>query len=115
MASRRVTDESDLPRERPATTPQGRENQLIALAVDLAEKQLREGTASSQVQTHYLKLASSREQLEQERIRGEISINKAKEEMLASQKRVEELYGKALNSMRSYSGLQPLDEEPDAH
>lgn len=113
MAAKRVRTESnpDEPRPRPATTPQGRENQLISLAVDLAEEQLRAGTASSQVISHYLKMSSSREHLEQERIRGEISINKAKEEMLASQKRVEELYAKALKSMRSYDGRVESPEE----
>ena len=51
---------------RPALTPEARENQLISLAVDLAEKQLQEGTASSQVITHYLKLGSTKERIERE-------------------------------------------------
>lgn len=95
---------------RPATTVEGRENQLVALAVDLAEKQLREGTASSQVMTHYLKLGSTREKLEQERLRRENELAAAKVEELASRKRVEELYADALNAMRSYSGKDP-DED----
>lgn len=96
-------------KRRPATTPDGRENQLVALAVDLAEKQIREGTVSSQVLTHYLKLGSSRERLEQERLRRENHLLAAKAEAMASAKRVEELYGKALNAMRTYAGQDPVD------
>ena len=105
MASKRVSPAkpSRTPRP-PATTPQGRENQLVSLAVDLAEKQLLEGTASAQVINHYLRLGSSREHLEQERLRHENSLLEAKREHLASAKRVEELYEQALNAMRSYAG-----------
>lgn len=95
-------------RRPPATTPEGRENQLVAQATDLAEKQLREGTASAQVITHYLKLGSSREQLEQERLAQEVSLMKAKREAMASAARVEELYGAAIDAMRAYAGQDPL-------
>ena len=117
MATRRKSSNQDLDEQpqaqkrRPAKTPEARENQLIALAVDLAEKQIREGTVSSQVLTHYLKLGSSREKLEQEKIRNENHLLTAKAEAMASAKRVEELYGKALNAMRSYAGDGPVDME----
>lgn len=91
-------------RVRPALTPESRENQLIALSVDLAEKQLREGTASSQVITHFLKLGSTKNQLELEKIRHENALLEAKTQSLQSAKRVEELYENALNAMRDYSG-----------
>lgn len=94
---------------RPATTPEARENQLIAAAVDLAAKQLADGSASAQVITHYLKLGSSREQLEQEKMKQEVELAKAKIESMASAKRVEEMYGEALNAMRAYGGHAPLD------
>lgn len=89
---------------RPALTPEARENQMIALAVNLAEKQLQEGTASSQVITHYLKLGSTKYQLENEKLREENKLLVAKTEALQSEKRVEELYSKALNAMRDYAG-----------
>lgn len=92
-------------RRRPATTPEARENQLIALAVDLAARQLEDGTASAQVITHYLRLGSSREKLEQLRIEKENELLDIKREAIASQARVEELYTKALSAMQSYSGL----------
>lgn len=95
--------------QRPATTPEAREKQLISLAYDLAEKQLEAGTASAQVITHYLKLGSSREQLEQERIANENILLQAKAEALASQQRVEELYADAINAMRAYSGQAPIE------
>jgi len=89
---------------RPPTTDEGRESQLISLANDLAEKQMREGTASSQVITHFLKNGSTREKLEQDRLRREVELLQAKVESMASAKRVEELYAEALNAMRSYAG-----------
>lgn len=95
---------------RPALTPEARENQMIALAVDLAEKQLIEGTASSQVITHFLKLATSRERLEKEKLEKENELLRAKTEAIESAKRVEELYSDALRAMRSYRG-ETVDED----
>lgn len=98
---------------RPAKTPEGRENQLTSLAFDLAEKQLREGTASSQVITHFLKAASIRESLERAKIQHENLLLSAKVEQLASSKKVEELYEKALKAMKMYSG-QEVDDYDEA-
>lgn len=95
----------------PATTPEARENQLVSKAVDLAEKQLADGSASAQVITHYLKLGSSREKLEQERISNENSLLVAKREAMASAARVEELYGAAIDAMRAYAGHEALKSE----
>lgn len=100
-------------KRRPATTLEGRENQLISLAVDLAERMLIAGTASSQVIVHYLKLASTREKLEQERLKNENLLLSAKADQLASAKRIEELYEKALSAMRTYSGKDPTDYDLD--
>ena len=97
-------------RRAPATTIEARENQMISLAVDLAEKQLFEGTASSQVITHYLKLGSTKERIEKEILEEQKALLKAKTEAMKSAKRVEELYANALNAMRSYAG-QKDDEE----
>lgn len=96
---------------RPATTPEGRENQLISLAVDLAERQLREGTASSQVIAHFLKLGTERERLDREKIKYENALLQAKTENLQSQKRMEEKYIEAINAMRGYRGEDDYDEE----
>ena len=98
-----------LPKQRPAETPEARENQMISYAVDLAEKQLREGTASSQVITHYLKLGTQKEKLEREKLQLEKELLIAKTEALQSQKRVEELYAEAINAMQVYSGR--IDDE----
>lgn len=96
---------------RPALSPEARENQMISLAVDLAEKQLMEGTASSQVITHYLKLGSVREQLEREKIERENELLRAKVESLQSAQRTEELYENALKAFRRYSGEDTTDED----
>lgn len=114
MATRkREPSTSKTTKRPPATTPEGREKQLISQAVDLAEKQLQDGTASAQVISHYLKLGSTREQLEQERLERENKLLEAKIEQLASAKRIEELYETALNAMRSYAGLDPIEVEYD--
>lgn len=96
---------------RPAATPEARENQMIALAVDLAERQLMEGTASSQVITHYLKLGSTKERIEKEILEKQKELIEAKTESLQSAKRVEELYTNALLAMKTYSVQRT--EEPD--
>lgn len=93
-------------RVRPALTPDGREKQLASLAVDLAEKQLLEGTASSQVITHYLKIASSRYRLENIKLERENELLRAKTESLESAKRVEELYQEAMDAMKQYRGSE---------
>ena len=97
-------------RRRPALTPEARENQMIALAVDLAEKQLIEGTASSQVITHYLKQSTAKTQLELERLKYENQLIQAKTENLKSSKRIEELMENAIKAMRDYSGQGDPDE-----
>jgi hypothetical protein len=100
-----------LPRKRPpGTTPESRENQMISLAIELAEKQLAEGTASSQVITHFLKLGSTSARLEKEMLANQNDLIKAKTESIHSGKRVEELYINALNAMRSYTGSKPEED-----
>ncbi len=111
MAESNIYEPHAKPKRPPATTPEGRENQLISLAFTLAEKQLSEGTASAQVVTHYLKLGTTRERLEQEKLARENKLLEARSESLASGKRVEELYSKALKAMRGYAGYDDGDEE----
>ena len=112
MAKVKVTGyQDDKSPIRPALTPEARENQMIALAEDLAEQQLRDGTASSQLITHYLKLATARERLERVKLEKENELLIAKTEALQSQKRIEELYADAIKAMRKYSGHG--DEEYD--
>lgn len=106
----KVASSSSSRKRRPALSPEARENQLISLAVDLAEKQLQEGTASSQVITHYLKLGSTKERLEKEKLEEENKLLRAKTENLQSQKRVEELYSEAIKAMRNYAGQGGTDE-----
>lgn len=101
---KKVNNKDSEQRSRPALNPENREKQLVSLAVDLAEKQLREGTASSQVISHYLKIGSTRDQLEREKLEAENTLLKAKAENLQSQKKVEELYAEALGAMRTYAG-----------
>ncbi len=104
-------EESSTITKNPARTVDGREKQLVALAVDLAEKQLREGTASSQVITHYLKLGSTAAKLEQEKTKRELELLTAKTEALKSAKRMEEMYTKAINAMKSYGGNVNIEVE----
>lgn len=105
----RRSNKNETPRK-PATTPEARENEMVSIAVDLAEEQILNGSASSQVITHFLKLGSTRERLEQQRLEHENELTRVKIEALESQKRVEELYIEALEAMRSYSGELPPPE-----
>lgn len=97
-------------RIRPALSPEARENQLISLAVDLAERQLADGTASSQVITHYLKLGSTKERIEKEILEEQKKLIEAKTKALESAPRMEELYRNALNAMRDYGGQGGSDD-----
>lgn len=102
---------------RKAITPEGRENQLIALAVDCAEQQLRDGTASAQVITHYLKLGTAREKLEREKIALENELIKAKRKAIEASEKSDRVYAEAIKAMGIYSGnfseTDDLDDEPD--
>jgi hypothetical protein len=105
MAKVKVSNSSDSQRKiRPALTPEAREQQLISLAVDLVEKRLIEGTASSQETTHFLKLATTKAKLEKEILEEQKKLITAKTENLQSSTRIEELYKDAINAMRTYGG-----------
>jgi hypothetical protein len=104
MAKVKKVENSTNKKMRPALTPEARENQLIYLAIDLAEQQLRDGTASSQVITHYLKLGSTKEKIEKEILEKQKDLLIAKTEALQSSKRIEELYTEAISAMRNYGG-----------
>lgn len=104
MGRKVSADTSGTRKLRPALTPEARENQMISLAMDLAEKQLMEGTASPLVVSHFLKLGATRERLEREKTECETELLKAKKESLDAAKRCDELYEKALEAMRKYSG-----------
>ncbi len=96
---------------RPALNPDVRENQLISLAMDVAEQQMRDGTASPQLISHFLKLGSSRNRYEMRKLQREVDLLEAKKESLESAQRVEAMYAEAMEAMRSYSGHVEDDED----
>lgn len=93
------------PRKRPALTPEARENQLISMAYDVAEQQLRDGTISASVLTELIKAGSRKREKELAKLDKENDNLIAKTEALQSAKRVEELYSNAMKAFRAYSGL----------
>lgn len=107
-----MSKKNDKPRPLPALDPESRENQNINLAVNLAEQKLRDGTASNSLIVHYLKLGSTKERLEKEKLERENELLKAKTEALESSKHTEELYAKAIQAITRYSGHYE-DEEYD--
>lgn len=96
---------------RPALTPENREQQLGNLALNLAEQQLLDGTASSQVITYFLKATSQRERLERLRLEEENKKLRAQTEALQSAKHIEELYANAMAVFKGYQGI--TEEEGD--
>ena len=99
-----VKPTEEKPMSRPGRTPEARENQLISLAYDLVEERLRNGTATSAETVAILRLGTQKERLERELNQKKIALMEAKTEALQSAKRVEELYGAAIEAMRRYSG-----------
>ena len=95
---------------RPALSPEARENQMISLAMDLAEQQLRDGTASSQLITEFVKRGAIKSRIEQEILEKQKELIEAKTQTLQSAQRVEELYSNALNAMKKYSGQDDSDD-----
>ena len=88
----------------PALTPQAQENRMINLAVNLAEQQLVDGRASSQVICHFLKLGTEKELLERERLRNENNLLEAKTKSLGSLDQIETLYENAIRAFKTYHG-----------
>jgi hypothetical protein len=113
VAARRKTSQKEgVTHQSRARTPDERENELVEAAVDLAEVQLRSGEASAQVITHYLKLGSSRERLEQQRLKNEVALLETKREQMQSEMRTEGLIADALRAMQAYSGNLSENEGP---
>lgn len=108
--ARAVRSSEPMRKMRPALSPDARENQMISLAVDLAEKQLTEGTASSQVISHYLKLASSKERLEKEILEKQKELMDAKTQAIKSAQKSEELFANAINAFKNYRGQGDSDD-----
>lgn len=104
------TKSSTTHRMRPALTPEARENQMISLAMDLVERRLIEGTASSQETTYFLKRGSAKEQLEMDRLREENKLLKAKTKALESSEEIKTLYEDAIRAFRNYNGQGDPDE-----
>ena len=100
-------------RSRPAMSPEARENQMIALAMDRAEEQLRDGTASSQVITHFLKLASSTERLEKRIKEEQAKMLEAKTGQLKSMQNMEKAYTQVIKAMRTYQGADDIYDEEE--
>ena len=105
-----VTSSESSRKMRPALSPEARENQMISLAMDLAEQQLRDGTASSQLITEFVKRGSTKARLEQEILEEQKELIEAKTQSLQSAQRIEELYANALDAMRNYSGQGSSDD-----
>lgn len=110
MAKLKAANSNPLPKLRPALSPEARENQMIALAMDLVEQRLRDGTASSQETTHFLKAASQKSKLELEKIRLENELTAAKTKAIGDSAEIKVLYEDALKAMRRYQGQGDLDE-----
>lgn len=97
----------------PATTPEGRENQMISLAMELAEKRMRAGTASAQEVTHFLKLGSLNTRVERDILEKQKELITAKTESIRAAKRVDELYADAIAAMRTYAGDPDRGDDED--
>ena len=94
-----------------ATSMEARENELISLAYDAAEKRIREGTATSQEIVHFLKLGSSTDRLQKELMESEMKLKDAKIQALESADHLEKIYSDAIEAMKRYSGHEDNNTE----
>ena len=118
MAKSQDHVDSKPPRAPRAKTVDGRENQLIAMAYDHAEEQFRNGTATSQLTTHFLKAGTAREELEREVLRNKNLLLEAQIQEIKSRESLEETYQEAIDAMRVYSGngsIQEAFEDEDVY
>lgn len=109
----KVAKRSSSPRTRTPLTPEARENQMISLAMDLAEEQLRNGTASSQLITEFVKRGSTKARIEKELLEKQRDLAAAKAESIKAGDRLEELMKEATKAMRRYQGVDEEEEEFD--
>lgn len=112
MGRKKKTDmDQEIVRPRPALDPEAREQQMIALAEDLVERRLLDGSATSQETVHYLKLSTAKSRLEIEKLKAENELLKAKTEAVKANARMEELYAEAIAAMKVYTGADEGDEK----
>lgn len=109
--TKKVSERTSTRRTRPAISPEARENQLIAMAYDLVEQRLKDGTATSQETTSLIKLGNTKARLEIEKMKHETELLKAKTDAIESARKSEELYANAIAAMRKYSGTLEASEE----
>lgn len=100
-------------KQEPAKTVEGRENQLINLAVNLAEEKLKNGTASSQIICTLLNLATTKARLELEKIRSDVQVAEARVKQIQDQETSKDLYAQALQAFRSYQGASMEEDYED--
>lgn len=110
-AKEKNSEEAMKRRSAPAVDPEARENQMIGLAVNQAERMLMEGHAPTPIVVHYLRLATTKNQLEKEKLKKENILLEAKANAIESAARSEELYSRAIAAMREYSGSVTHDYE----
>lgn len=116
MGKVRVANTSNTPKKgRPAISPEARQNQMIALAMDLVEQRLRDGTASSQETTHFLKLATSESQLKNKMMEKQSELMSAKTESIRAERERENLFKEAIAAMKRYSGHGGDHDESDEY
>lgn len=106
----RASDSKPTKRIRPALTPEAEETQMISLAFGLAKQQLLDGTASSQVITHFLKLGTEKAKLEKEKIIRENKLLDVKASAIENTQRTDELFEKAIEAMKRYNGQSDDDD-----
>lgn len=89
-----------------ASTPEGRENEMIMLAYQEVERRIRDHTATSQELCHFLKMGSEKERLEREKLEVEMELQRVRADSIESGKHMEELYNNAIAAMKMYSGVE---------
>ena len=88
----------------PAMSLEGRDAQMASLAYDVVEQRMRDGTATSQETTYFLKLANKNQALEKIKLEKQIELLEAKTEQIKAAKRMDEVYMDAIAHFKIYAG-----------
>lgn len=89
-----------------ASTPEGRENELIDMAYNEVARRIANHEATSAELVHFLKMGSEKERLERSKLEAEMELQRVKAEAIVEGRSMESIAADAMEAMKRYSGVE---------